>query len=147
MTLTRKNLLPRSRNKQLHKIGWSDIRGKMQDFAEADFIIFYDGDKSRIMKDRQGRFNHMPKDKGAEDVPTESIVNKPQTQLEFGRLPRARERCPVTGLSRSGMIDLSEAVKGMLVRIRRPGTLRGAVLVHYPTLLAYLSNLQQTQMR
>ena len=146
MTLTRKNLLPRSKNKPLHMIGWKDIRGTMQSFAEADLIIFYDGDKSRIMKDRQGRFNHLPKDKGDGVVPTPILENKSQAKLEFGRLPRARERCPVTGLSRSGMIDLSESCKGMLVRIRRPGTVRGAVLVHYPTLLAYLANLQQTQM-
>lgn len=71
----------------------------------------------------------------------------PQNKHEFGRLPRAGERCPVTGLSRSGLIDLSEAVKGMLVRIKRPGTTRGSVLVHYPTLNAYLENLRQIQMR
>jgi len=147
MKLTRENLLPKSKNKPLHMIGWKDIRGTMRDFAEADLIVFHDGDKTRIMKDRQGRFNHLPKDKGDGVVPTVSIEKKLQTPLEFGRLPRAGERCPVTGLSRSGMIDLSETVKGMLVRIKRPGTVRGAVLVHYPTLNAYLENLRHIQMR
>ena len=64
---------------------------------------------------------------------------------EWGRLPRAREKCPVSQLSRSGLIDLSHAVPGLLVRCRRPGTIRGSVLVHLPTLRAHLRGLQATQ--
>jgi hypothetical protein len=64
---------------------------------------------------------------------------------EWGRLPRARDKCPVSLLSRSGLIDLANAVPGLLVRVRRPGTIRGSVLVHLPTLLGYLSTLQAEQ--
>lgn len=64
---------------------------------------------------------------------------------EWGRLPRAREKCPVSLLSRSGLIDLSHAVPGLLVRVRRPGTIRGSVLVHLPTLRAHLRGLQTVQ--
>jgi hypothetical protein len=64
---------------------------------------------------------------------------------EWGRLPRAREKCPVSQLSRSGLIDLANAVPGLLVRCRRPGTIRGSVLVHLPTLRGYLNTLQAEQ--
>lgn len=69
----------------------------------------------------------------------------PLESAEWGRLPRAREKCPVSLLSRSGLIDLSHAVPGLLVRVRRPGTIRGSVLVHLPTLRAHLRGLQSEQ--
>ena len=65
---------------------------------------------------------------------------------EWARLPRARERCPVSGLSRSGLIDLSHAVPGLLVRVRsKPHAIRGAVLVSLPVLRSYLQGLQTAQ--
>ncbi len=64
---------------------------------------------------------------------------------EWGRLPRARDKCPVSQLSRSGLIDLANAVPSLLVRVRRPGTIRGSVLVHLPTLRAHLRGLQIEQ--
>ena len=75
--------------------------------------------------------------------------NKFQTasleSAEWARLPRAREKCAVSNLSRSGIIDLGNVVPGLLVRVRRPGTIRGAVLVHLPTLRAHLRSLRETQ--
>lgn len=75
--------------------------------------------------------------------------NKVQTasleSAEWARLPRARGKCQVSGLSRSGIIDLGNVVPGLLVRVRRPGTIRGAVLVHLPTLRAHLRGLRETQ--
>lgn len=64
---------------------------------------------------------------------------------EWARLPRAREKCPVSQLSRSGLIDLANAVPGLLVRVRRPGCIRGAVLVSLPVLRSYLQGLQAEQ--
>jgi hypothetical protein len=64
---------------------------------------------------------------------------------EWGRLPRAREKCPVSQLSRSGLIDLANAVPGLLVRVRRPGCIRGCVLVSLPVLRSYLQGLQSEQ--
>ena len=64
---------------------------------------------------------------------------------EWGRLPRAGDKCPVSGLSRSGMIDLGNVVPGLLVRVRRPGCIRGAVLVSLPVLRSYLQGLQTAQ--
>ena len=64
---------------------------------------------------------------------------------EWGRLPRARERCPVSQMSRSGLIDLANAVPGLLVRVRRPGCIRGAVLVSLPVLRDHLRSLQAEQ--
>lgn len=64
---------------------------------------------------------------------------------EWARLPRARERCPVSGLSRSGIIDLANAVPGLIVRVRRPGCIRGACLVSLSVLRAHLLSLQAEQ--
>jgi hypothetical protein len=57
---------------------------------------------------------------------------------EFCKLPAPRERCPFTGASRSWLIDQAEAGNLKLVRVRRPGKLRGAVFVHVPSLLEFL---------
>jgi hypothetical protein len=66
---------------------------------------------------------------------------------EWGRLPSARGRCTYSGLSRSALVDLSLHVKGLVVRVKKPGSIRGACLLHLPTLQGYLSGLrsQQTQ--
>jgi len=57
---------------------------------------------------------------------------------EFLRLPRHGERCPRTGLSRAFMYELvrTRKVKGQI--FRKPGTGRGVVLIHWPSLKAYL---------
>jgi hypothetical protein len=43
------------------------------------------------------------------------------------------------------MIDLGNVVPGLLVRVRRPGCIRGAVLVSLPVLRSYLQGLQTAQ--
>ncbi len=65
---------------------------------------------------------------------------------EFGRLPGPRGRCPISGLSRSAVLDLGVTVPGLLVRLRKPGALRGSVLVHLPTLRDYLRQQRESQM-
>lgn len=62
MTLTREDLVAKSKNKPLNKLGWQDIRGTMREFAEANVVIVKDGEKARIMKDRQGQYLDVPKD-------------------------------------------------------------------------------------
>ena len=62
---------------------------------------------------------------------------------EFGRLPKPGHRCPISAMSRSGLLDLGVMVPGLLIRIRRPGRVRGTVLVHLETLRGHLRALQQ----
>lgn len=64
---------------------------------------------------------------------------------EWTRLPGIRGRCPISGLSRSALIDLGVTVPGLLVRLRKPGTIRGAVLLHLPTLRSYLREMRESQ--
>ena len=59
----------------------------------------------------------------------------------FSRLPKAGERCAVSGASRSWLIE-TDAKLGpddrFLVRVRRRGCLRGTVFVSVPRLCKFL---------
>lgn len=57
---------------------------------------------------------------------------------EFGPLPPARGRDPITGASRTWLIEGEAAGHFKLVRIRKPGAMRGKVFIHYPSLLEFL---------
>lgn len=71
----------------------------------------------------------------------------PIAEAEFTRLPHPRGgRCPVSGLSRSALIDLGVIVPGLIVRLRRPGAVRGACLLHLPTLREYLRDVRAKQL-
>jgi hypothetical protein len=85
---------------------------------------------------------------GRAPVGSENKFNPaPLTDCEFMRLPNAkRGRCPISGLSRSAQIDLGVTVPGLLVRLRKPGAVRGAVLVHVPTLRQYLRDMREAQL-
>lgn len=64
---------------------------------------------------------------------------------EFSRLPRARERCPVSGASRSWLIETNERLpheEKFLVRVRRRGCLRGTVFVSVPLLSRFIRGVQ-----
>ena len=67
------------------------------------------------------------------------------SEAEWGRLPGARGRCPISGLSRSAVLDLGVTVPGLCVRLRKPGAIRGSVLVHLPTLRDYLRQCRESQ--
>ena len=69
----------------------------------------------------------------------------PPAEAEFLRLPKPGERCPITQLSRTGIIELGEAGLVKLVRVRKPGTTRGCVLVVRQSLLDYLHGLADQQ--
>ena len=64
---------------------------------------------------------------------------------EFIRLPRPRERCPLSGLSRTTLVELLDAGKIKGLTIRRPGTTRGIRLVVKASLLSHLYNLAGQQ--
>lgn len=64
------------------------------------------------------------------------------------RLPSAkRGRCPISGLSRSALIDLGVTVPGLIVRLRKPGAVRGAVLVSTETLRNHIRQVREAQMK
>ena len=65
-------------------------------------------------------------------------------EAEFLRLPPAKGRCALTGLSRSGLIETAEAAKA-IVRVRLPGRARGAVLIDREKLVAFLHDLAEQQ--
>ena len=65
-------------------------------------------------------------------------------EAEFLRLPVAKVRCPLTGLSRSGLLETAEAAKA-IVRVRLPGRARGTVLIDRPNLVAFLHQLAEEQ--
>lgn len=60
---------------------------------------------------------------------------------EWLRLPPPRGRCRLTGLSRTSLIELGERGAIKLVRVRKPGAMRGIVLVHRESLLDFLAGL------
>ena len=66
---------------------------------------------------------------------------------EWGRLPSVRGRCAISFLSRSAIVDLGVVVPGLIVRLRKPGALRGACLVHLPTLRRYLLDMRERGMQ
>jgi hypothetical protein len=57
---------------------------------------------------------------------------------EWCKLPSPRERCPITGASRSWILDQEELGRVKIARVRQPGRLRGACFVYVPSLLALL---------
>jgi hypothetical protein len=60
---------------------------------------------------------------------------------EFIRLPKARYRCPFTGLSRTTLVELVEHGDVKAVKLRKRGSIRGITLLHRESLLGYLNGL------
>ncbi len=78
MNLTNKDRLAHAKNVPLHQISWKHVRGTMRSFAEADFVIMEgDGGKAKILKDRQGWFQHVPRDE-------RGLVNKAELKRKGG---------------------------------------------------------------
>lgn len=65
-------------------------------------------------------------------------------QAEFIRLPEAGGRCPLTGLSRSGLCAVATAA-GAYISARLPGRVRGAVLLDRKKLVEYLRTLARKE--
>lgn len=65
--------------------------------------------------------------------------------VEFASLPKVRERCPISGASRSWLIETNAWLprhQQFLVRVRRSGCLRGKVFVSVPKLSAFIRDVQ-----
>ena len=72
-------------------------------------------------------------------------ADAPLTRPEFLRLPRAGSKCPITGLSRTGIFLLIKAGVVKSVVLLRPGARRGTRLVNHNSLVGYLRRLEAEQ--
>jgi hypothetical protein len=64
---------------------------------------------------------------------------------EFTRLPRPRDRCPITGASRTGLIEWDSrlpAQEKFLFRVRERGKIRGAVFINTKRLLSFMQKAE-----
>jgi hypothetical protein len=55
------------------------------------------------------------------------------------RMPKPKER--LYGLSRTTLFELGEANFIRIIRLRKPGAIRGVALIYMPSLHAYLHSL------
>lgn len=62
-------------------------------------------------------------------------------EAEWIRLPKPGGRDRLTGLSRTTLVELGDRKAIRVVRLRKPGALRGIVLVHKQSLLDHLASL------
>jgi hypothetical protein len=65
---------------------------------------------------------------------------------DLARLPKPGERDPITGCSRSWLIDADASLptkERFLFRVRRIGKLRGAVFINVAKLLAFLRRAEE----
>jgi hypothetical protein len=60
---------------------------------------------------------------------------------EWCRLPRPGSLCPITALSRSALWSFIQQHRIKTVALRKPGALKGARLIHVPSLRAKLNEL------
>jgi hypothetical protein len=69
------------------------------------------------------------------------FVESTLSDAEWLRLPLPSDRCPLTGLSRTTLIELGDRGEIVMKRIRKPGATRGIVILHKQSLLDYLYRL------
>jgi hypothetical protein len=60
---------------------------------------------------------------------------------DWVRMPKPKQR--LLGLSRTTLLELSEAGLIRTVAIRKPGAIKGIRLVYLPSLYSYLENLAE----
>lgn len=68
-----------------------------------------------------------------------TIASSPS--CEFVRLPKPGSRCPVSGLSRTTLVELVADRKIEAKHLRRRGALRGIVLINRQSLVDYINGL------
>jgi hypothetical protein len=73
-----------------------------------------------------------------------AFVESTLRDAEWLRLPLPGARCPLTGLSRTTLIELGDRGEIVMKRIRKPGATRGIVIINKQSLLAYLDRLEPT---
>lgn len=64
---------------------------------------------------------------------------------EFVRLPKPPARCPVSGMSRSWLLETDAALPASqryIVRVRRRGCLRGVCMISVPKLRQFIDGVQ-----
>src|SRR5437762_9396255 len=72
------------------------------------------------------------------------FVESTLRDAEWLRLPLPGARCPLTGLSRTTLIELGDRGEIVMKRVRKPGATRGIVIINKQSLLAYLDRLEPT---
>ena len=87
------------------------------------------------------------KQRGGEQFTAQKIQIPPANDApllapEFTRYPRPGTRCPLTGLSRTSLVELVDAGKVRAVRLRKKGAARGVTLINRQSLLEYLHSLE-----
>jgi hypothetical protein len=78
----------------------------------------------------------------AQKIEVPPVCDTPQFAPEFCRLPRPKTRCPITGLSRTSLVELIDAGKVRAVRLRKKGAARGVTLINRQSLLHFLHGLE-----
>ncbi|HEY5298632.1 MAG TPA: hypothetical protein VIK59_11995 [Verrucomicrobiae bacterium] len=78
----------------------------------------------------------------AQKIQIPPVCDTPQVAPIFCRLPRPKTRCPLTGLSRTSLVELIDAGKVRAVRLRKKGAARGVTLVNRQSLLDFLHSLE-----
>ena len=80
--------------------------------------------------------------------------NPPEEKNEWMRLPKTRNRCPVTGLSRTSLVELLDerdpSTGDFLIlqyTKKRHGKQRGIRMIHKASLLAFLRSRAEEQCR
>ena len=63
------------------------------------------------------------------------------TPPEFIRLPKPKERCPLTGLSRTTINELIESGAVRATKLRKKGSQRGITLIHRESLIQFLNSM------
>lgn len=72
---------------------------------------------------------------------SQNLTGSEVTATEWGRLPRAKQRCPISSLSRSTLADLGKRGLITMKRLVKPGRKRGCVLVNLASLKAFIEQL------
>lgn len=70
-----------------------------------------------------------------------SLAESTLAEAEWLRLPPPRGRDRLSGLSRTSLIEGGERGLWKLIRLRKPGAMRGIVLIEKASLLSYLHSL------
>jgi len=78
----------------------------------------------------------------AQKIQIPPVADAPQLPPEFCRLPRPKTRCPITGLSRTSLVELIDAGKVRAVRLRKKGAARGVTLINRKSLIDFLHGLE-----
>lgn len=79
----------------------------------------------------------------AQKIEVPLVGTAPQLPPEFCRLPRPKTRCPITGLSRTSLVELIDAGKVRAVKLRKRGAARGITLINRQSLLDFLHSLEE----